>query len=406
MAEKERWPVCSFMGDGEAVAVPHSKLKKKGRPPIPKKENVFKELNGVDDDPRNPQKRRKGEGTGMGIVIDAPPCNTQAYQRAKEVQANLSPQFPTFLKSMLPSHVAGGFWLGLPKKFCNLYMPKLDTTIALEDETGQLYETKYLAQKAGLSAGWRGFSIAHNLLEMDVLIFHLVQPSKFRVYIIRSQESDELDGALVLLKSDGCRKQSDDQVENTSEDFDSGIRFSESVVSFKQVTGVENFRIVVNGLVIDSELSKYIRNKYYELCCSQRSFLHDHLLEGLNTKLAAGIISETINIADAIKASNLTTSPDSLVIWDKTLKAFETMGMNVSFLLIRLDQLMKLALKLKRYKEVTLERDHAAEELKALEAKLLEVKQTINRLDQENDIQHMHPERLETMFQELADAPW
>ena len=50
--------------------------------------------------------------------------------------------------------------------------------------------------------------------------------------------------------------------------------------------------------------------------------------------------------------------------------------------------------------------DHAAEELKALEAKLLEVKQTINRLDQENDIQHMHPERLETMFQELADAPW
>jgi len=60
-------------------------------------------------------------------------------------------------------------------------MPKLDTTIALEDETGQLYETKYLAQKAGLSAGWRGFSIAHNLLEMDVLIFHLVQPSKFRV---------------------------------------------------------------------------------------------------------------------------------------------------------------------------------------------------------------------------------
>ena len=32
MAEKERWPVCSFMGDGEAVAVPHSKLKKKGGP--------------------------------------------------------------------------------------------------------------------------------------------------------------------------------------------------------------------------------------------------------------------------------------------------------------------------------------------------------------------------------------
>lgn len=171
------------------------------------------------------------------------------------------------------------------------------------------------------------------------------------------------------------------QPENTSGDFCSevwhGIRFSESVINFKEVTGIENFSITVNGLVIDSALSKYLRTKYYELCCSQRSFLHDHLIEGLNCKLVTGIIAETINIADAIKASKLTTSPDSFFIWDKTLKAFEAMGMNVSFLLIRLDQLMKLALKSKRYKEARLERDHAEEELKTLEAKLVEVKQTI-----------------------------
>ncbi|TKY71270.1 hypothetical protein E2542_SST07567 [Spatholobus suberectus] len=359
--------------------------------------------------------RKQTKQRWLGIVIDDLSNTTQphltAYQRAKEVQANLSPQFPSLLKPMLPSHVTGGFWLGLPTKFCQLHMPKVDTVIALEVESGQVYETKYLAHKTGLSGGWKGFSVAHNLLEMDVLIFHLVQPSKFKVYIIRSQGSDELDGALGLLKLDERRKQRNevngalgecdatqgndpknsgmifganvpqsDQVENTSKDFDSGIRFSESVVSFKQVTGVENFSIVVNGLVIDSELSKYDRSKYYELCCSQRSSLHDHLLEGLNSKLAAGIISETINIADAIKASKLTISPNSFVIWDKTLKAFEAMGMNVGFLLIRLHQLMKLALKLKRYKEVIRERDRAEEELKALEAKLVQVKQTINRL--------------------------
>lgn len=197
-----------------------------------------------------------------------------------------------------------------------------------------------------------------------------------------------------------------DPVENTSKDFDSGIRLSECVASFKQVTGLENFRIVVDGLVINSELSKYNVSKYYELCCSQRSFLHEHLLAGLNSKLAAGIICETINIADGIKGSNLATSPDSFVIWDKTLKAFESMGMNVGFLLIRLDQLMKLALKLKRYKEVILERDRAQEELKILEAKLVQLKQSIKRLDQENDIQHTHPERIETTFQQLAHAPW
>ncbi|XP_029130863.1 B3 domain-containing protein Os01g0234100 isoform X2 [Cajanus cajan] len=411
--------------------------KKKGRPA--KKEILFrKETLGLSlanpGKQANPQKRRKRDG----IVIDGPCNTTQAhsttYQRAKEVQATLSPLFPSLIKSMLPSHVTGGFWLGLPTKFCQLHMPKVDTIFSLEDESGQLYETKYLTQKAGLSGGWRGFSMAHNLLEMDVLIFHLVQPSKFKVYIIRSQGSDEVDGALGLLKLDECRKQTDevngvldttegndhknsemvfganvsqlDEVENTSEDLVSGIKFSESVVSFKQVNGVENFRIVVNGLVIDSELSQYDRGKYYELCLSQGSFLHEQLFEGLNSKLAAGIISETINIADAIKGSNLTTSPDGFAIWDKTLKAFGTMGMNVGFLLNRLDQLMKLALKLMRYKEVILERDRAEEELKALEAKLVQVKQTINRLDQETDIQRMHPDRLKTMFQQLAHAPW
>ncbi|XP_061354575.1 B3 domain-containing protein Os01g0234100-like isoform X2 [Gastrolobium bilobum] len=385
---------------------------------------------------RNPQRRPK-----RGSVDSV--CNTSeaqftAYLRAKEVQANLSPEYPSLLKCMLRSHVTGGFWLGLPKKFCQLHLPKADTIIALEDENGELYETKYLAQKVGLSGGWRGFSLAHNLLEMDVLIFHLVQPSKFKVYIIRSQGSDEMDGALGLLKLDDCRKEKDevdgaldatqgndsnnsgmifgahvsqsDQLENTSKDFCSqvwdGIRFSESVISFEEVTGSEKFSIVVNGLVIDSELSMYLRTKYYELCCSQRSFLHDHLLGGLNSKLVAGIISETINIADAIKATKLTTSPESFLTWDKTLKAFEAMGMNVSFLLIRLHQLMKLALKSERYKESRLERDHAKVDLKALEEKLVQVKQTINRLDEEIGIQDMNPESLETTFQKLASAPW
>jgi hypothetical protein len=42
---------------------------------------------------------------------------------------------------------------------------------------------KYLWVKVGLSAGWRGFSIAHKLLVGDIVIFHLVKPSKFKVVI-------------------------------------------------------------------------------------------------------------------------------------------------------------------------------------------------------------------------------
>ncbi|KAJ0823973.1 putative transcription factor B3-Domain family [Helianthus annuus] len=82
---------------------------------------------------------------------------------------------------MLPSHVTGGFWLGFPKKFCDAHMPKQDETVVLLDENDQEFNTKFLVDKTGLSGGWRGFSIAHNLLEGDALVFQLVDRWKFKV---------------------------------------------------------------------------------------------------------------------------------------------------------------------------------------------------------------------------------
>jgi hypothetical protein len=185
-----------------------------------------------------------------------------------------------------------------------------------------------------------------------------------------------------------------------------GIKLSESVVDFKQVRSIEGFIILVNGLVINSELPKFLLTKYYELCCSQKSFLHECLLEGLNCKLAAGIISETINIADAIRSCKICTSLDHFSTWEKTLKAFEVLGMNVGFLHARLEQLVNISLKSKRYEEARLERYHAEEEKQTLEIKLLEIKERMNCLDAE--IENLDPtaERLELMFEELANAPW
>lgn len=60
-------------------------------------------------------------------------------------------------------------------------MPNKDTTVILEDEHGKQYEMKYIAHKSGLSAGWRQFSVGHNLLEGDVLVFQLVESNKFKV---------------------------------------------------------------------------------------------------------------------------------------------------------------------------------------------------------------------------------
>ncbi|KAL9689390.1 hypothetical protein QQ045_009775 [Rhodiola kirilowii] len=116
------------------------------------------------------------------------------------------------------------------------------------------------------------------------------------------------------------------------------IRFSQSNITFREVSSFNDFHIVFNGLIIDCEFSKDMRLKYYQLCKSQYMFLHEHLLEGINSKLAAGIIIETVNIADAIRVANPSTPKEDVVVWNRTLKAVGGLGMNVRFLQERLNR--------------------------------------------------------------------
>ncbi|CAK7323144.1 unnamed protein product [Dovyalis caffra] len=368
-----------------------------------------------------------------------------AMMQAKEIQANLAPEFPCVIKYMVPSNVSGEFCLNLGRKFCHAHLQEEDTAIFYESEGGKSYPTKYLASKAGLSGGWRCFAIDCNLKEGHV-------------YIVRANGSIKVDGALGLLKSEACVKQmksknlskaregmkdqdlerlldnpgeniekndvitcvtdlgprldhSDlDHSENESEDLGfeitDGIRLSKSVFDFKEVKSFEDFDILVDGLVINCELSKCLQVKYYELCCSQKSFLHEHLLHGLNCKLVAGILAETINIADAIRASKVTTSRNNFATWEKTLKSLLGLGMNVGFLLARLGRLVTLSDKSKRCEEARLERIKAEMERRSLEAKLWEVKENINRLDFEIETLEMNSENLGRVFDKMAKAPW
>ncbi|KAJ8766632.1 hypothetical protein K2173_001152 [Erythroxylum novogranatense] len=406
---------------------------------------------------------------GVNKVTDIVPLNSGSHKRkrvtdtnpysndqvksavskqAQEVQASLSPQFPSMIKCMLPSHVTGGFWLGLPARFCEKHLPKQDSLIVLEDEKGMTYNTKYLVQKTGLSGGWRGFSIVHNLVKGDVLVFHLFKPTTFKVYIVRVNGSEELDAALSLQKLNPSSKQmitvradnlnldgnkiddkhsealfiknheeciqSNSMTKNSTElkakysqsENESGITLSASSIDFKKVKCFEDFDVIFNGLVLNSELSKHLLTKYYELCCSQNSYLHDQLLEGLNCKLVAGVIAETINIAEAIRASNLTCSPKYFPIWEKTLKSFQLVGMNVGFLMVRLGQIMSLADKSKRYQDAKLERDEAEQERRNLWSRLAETKEKTDRLNAEIKALDVNPEKLELMFREFTRAPW
>lgn len=332
-------------------------------------------------------------------------------QRAEDIQSKLGANNCSFIKPMLRSHVSGGFWLGLPKQFCVKHLPTDDDTVFLVDECGDKYRTKYLAAKTGLSGGWRGFSIAHNLLEQDVLVFELIRPCQFKVYIVRANSFSEAEGAFTLLNFEySANRTNFEKKSNThnegengltllsnasfepipenseyasdvcSETFD-GIKFSESSIEYKEVKGIENFKILINGLIIDSVVTDNFRKKYYELCCSQKSFLHDNLIKGMNCKLAAGIICETVNIAEAIGACKPNMSLDDILEWAKCLKAFELMGMNVDFILNRLNQVLELgfdcreASELKRRGEDRLGR--VQEEVRLLEEKVKEIREVM-----------------------------
>ncbi|KAL2460234.1 TF-B3 domain-containing protein [Abeliophyllum distichum] len=346
----------------------------------------------------------------------------------------------------------------LPKPFCDTHLPKWDEIVVLVDENGEEYSTKYLIDKNGLSAGWRGFSIVHKLLEGDVLVFQLIYPCKFKVYIVRTSGLTEIDGAIGLLNLDfhvnpidtvkmedqmeeralisetaglidlkasaidvhqeknttiliSDSKPEADRSGNESDEFGSeimdGIKLSESSVDFKDVKSFKDFHIHVNGLILDSEIPRHYQTKYYELCCSQKMFLHDHLIEGLNSKLAAGMISETINIADAIRAAKITTTLHHLESWDKTLKAFGDLGMEVGFLRTRLYKLVSLS----QESQVLIEskkseRAKAEEDIRDLEAKLLEIKGSMKILEDEIEALKKKDEKLTTTFKEFAAAPW
>lgn len=114
-----------------------------------------------------------------------------AVDLAEEVYKDV--KNPAFVKPMLHSHTASGFWLGLPANFCKEYLPHRDEKVTLEDEETLEWECVYLAHKVGLSGGWRGFSLDHELVDGDCCIFELVEQRRFKVHIFRCEEQYEGD---------------------------------------------------------------------------------------------------------------------------------------------------------------------------------------------------------------------
>ncbi|KAF6140732.1 hypothetical protein GIB67_035159 [Kingdonia uniflora] len=249
---------------------------------------------------------------------------------------------------MFPSNVSDSFWLALLSKFCASDLPKNDIMITLVDVKDEEHTVKYIVKALAVSAGWRIFVVAHKLNEGDALVFQLVEDVKFKVYIIRTDDS--------------------------SGDYE-GSGLCSLNVKAKQSAPY--------GLKHNSMLSEHIWPKYSDLCCSQKDLLHKNLPQG-NHELVDGIISETIMIADRIKAYNLSTTNDEFDLWEKCLKEHDS----------------------KERKGALAQQARMSGEIKTLEAKLVDLKDTVEKLDTEVPKHTNNTESHELELQKELDAPW
>ncbi|KAL1534642.1 B3 domain-containing protein-like protein isoform X2 [Salvia divinorum] len=282
-----------------------SKQKKRRRKNVDNKEKgVSRKLKSKDIQASDSPKKSRSiarKRTRFADLYDDIEAQYSVVERAERVLEHLENELPHFVKCMLPSNVAHGFWLHLPKNFCSKYLPKRDTPIVLVDEWGNEYTTSYLLDRNGLSAGWRGFSISHRLLKGDILFFHLTAPCKLKVHIVRVHDADVVNAALCLMDMDAsARGSSSEDLVKTDKRRGRKHRKTKYVEPYQldSASPVENVK-VKNSILIPVadhssnpfcsnmvEKGPEITNQHQtnDLCYPETSFLRDHAREGVTCR--------------------------------------------------------------------------------------------------------------------------
>lgn len=204
----------------------------------------------------------------------------------------------------------------------------------------------------------------------------------------------------------------DDNDNNVLVSETDGLRISDSDIDFGDVKSFSDFSIVVDSLVIDCKFQEHLRRTYYELCRSQKAFLHKNLLKRLNLTLVVGAIMEMVSIADGIRACTVARLPsrEDLLVWKKTLDSVALLGMDVGFLLRRVDDLLGVFAQAQQardqYKEMDEEKARSAEKVRALELALGSVKDALSKIDADMEEVEARVKRSGATLQEVATAPW
>ncbi|KAK1646909.1 hypothetical protein QYE76_064714 [Lolium multiflorum] len=210
----------------------------------------------------------------------------------------------------------------------------------------------------------------------------LVRPTRFKVYISPENRFTTTGGASDHLSFDTSTGSNTLEEESSDEDKDpevtpsSGNTFSDDA-NFDAVKSFEDFNIILDDLIIDRELLPgHVHRMYYQLCCERKAFLHRHLLKCISPALTAGLIAETVAIAEGISSSYASSSSlEDLAFWKTTLEAFEGLGMDVAFLRKRVDDLHV----------VVLERDRDREKMRALKSEMSSLNDALEGVNMELD---------------------
>ncbi|KAL4555757.1 hypothetical protein LXL04_038385 [Taraxacum kok-saghyz] len=253
----------------------------------------------------------KGKRTKVCNIYNDAEDQYMCMERAAFLLERLDADSPKFAKCMLPSNVLYSFWLILPKKFCVKHLPDNDTTVILVDESGKEFKTNYLKIRHGLSAGWRGFSIAQRLLQGDILFFHLVEPCKLQVNIVRRYGLEAIEAAVSLMEMHPRVKKT-----RTSNYFDKAAESKKEKLKHKEVKEEQEDKAINNQIIVPVHTikgkrtrrspKKFIGRLSLDFCSNQDNIEEDgervscvdqcdNISDGLSSEVVQGSISEMAN---------------------------------------------------------------------------------------------------------------
>lgn len=112
-----------------------------------------------------------------------------ALESALKRQSEMQSENPSVVMSMSRTHVCTTFQLFLEREFCKKHLQECRMDMVLEDEDGNQYKV-VTGMHGRLGIGWRAFVLEHKLDFGDALLFELVEPQRFKVYIFKASDGN------------------------------------------------------------------------------------------------------------------------------------------------------------------------------------------------------------------------